>query len=815
MELAFRRLLVAAFRHRRATLAIMAVIGIAAAAGVTSVSFNSNVLDLLPQRAPTFQAFRTYLDDFGSLDRLFVSIQAPDGHTIAEYDHAIAGYLTRLRALPDLHDVHGGANEPGRDWSYLLDRRLLLLDPPATREALARLERPALGAALAEARDRLTIPSADMRELVQNDPLGWLVLLRDRLRSEGLPLGWSGDGRGYVSADGRSRLIIAQPVAPPQNVDFSRRLNASLDAIAAETLAQPKDEAGDPLPPLTIEEGGGYRIAPEVEALVRTESIRNGVASFVTVTLLVVLVFRSARPLLLVAAPIVLASLVTIVVCGLFEPLSTAASGSAAMLFGLGVDGTLLLYIAYLTGRRRGQDAEGAVAGLAPPAVSLTIGFTTTAATFLGLALLDFPALAGLGRIVGIGILLCGVFTLAMVPALAPPHPTPNQLRRLEARWLPALVSRRRRLIVAAAGLMTVVCAIAAPALRLVPTLDRLKTDTPGEEADARLAQRFGLPADTMIVLATGPDLDPLVDAHSRLEGALQDAPAVPVSAVSALLPPRARQEAVAALAADARASLGALPDRIAQAADAAGFRPGTFDAFAARLPVLLDPAQRLTLDGYNAHGLADFLGQFVQRSGDEYATVTYVYPRSDAERARVGEVVARLGAPLRLTGVGPVNAELAQRFWPSFLSGAAIGTVAVVLIVIVAFRDPRVVALALVPTALSLLWAAGLLALFRVELDLFSVFALLMSVGISVDYGVHVLHRTLRAGADGLSIALIEMAPAILLAGASTILGFGSLAFSSYRPLRLLGLVTTLTVAGSLVASLLVLPAIVMGRRR
>ncbi len=204
-----------------------------------------------------------------------------------------------------------------------------------------------------------------------------------------------------------------------------------------------------------------------------------------------------------------------------------------------------------------------------------------------------------------------------------------------------------------------------------------------------------------------------------------------------------------------------------------------------------------------------------MQRSGDEYATVTYVYPRSDAERARVGEVVARLGAPLRLTGVGPVNAELAQRFWPSFLSGAAIGTVAVVLIVIVAFRDPRVVALALVPTALSLLWAAGLLALFRVELDLFSVFALLMSVGISVDYGVHVLHRTLHAGADGLSIALTEMAPAILLAGASTILGFGSLAFSSYRPLRLLGLVTTLTVAGSLVASLLVLPAIVMGRRR
>ena len=102
-----------------------------------------------------------------------------------------------------------------------------------------------------------------------------------------------------------------------------------------------------------------------------------------------------------------------------------------------------------------------------------------------------------------------------------------------------------------------------------------------------------------------------------------------------------------------------------------------------------------------------------------------------------------------------------------------------------------------------------------HVELDLFSVFALLMSVGISVDYGVRRAFSDAARSTDGLSIALIEMAPAILLAGASTILGFGSLAFSSYRPLRLLGLVTTLTVAGSLVASLLVLPAIVMGRRR
>ena len=43
-------------------------------------------------------------------------------------------------------------------------------------------------------------------------------------------------------------------------------------------------------------------------------------------------------------------------------------------------------------------------------------------------------------------------------------------------------------------------------------------------------------------------------------------------------------------------------------AGDAAGFRPGTFDAFAARLPALLDTAARVTFDGFTAHGLGDLL---------------------------------------------------------------------------------------------------------------------------------------------------------------------------------------------------------------
>ena len=77
--------------------------------------------------------------------------------------------------------------------------------------------------------------------------------------------------------------------------------------------------------------------------------------------------------------------------------LSSAATGASAMLFGLGVDGVVLLYVAYLLapGERRADDAAS---GLTGPSISMLLGMWTTAATFYGLTFVDFPSLQQLGR---------------------------------------------------------------------------------------------------------------------------------------------------------------------------------------------------------------------------------------------------------------------------------------------------------------------------------------------------------------------------------------------------------------------------------
>ena len=810
----FERLLVGAFTRRRLVLGAAAITAVLAAASLTRVRFDSNVLHLLPQRSPAVQAFQAFLDAFGNLDRLYVMFVAPPGSTIGDDEQAVGAYVDRLRAMPEIESVDAGRDDPGKDWSYLADRQLLLLGPAVVGEALARLDPARYPAELTEARAQLALPSSDIKTLVQQDPLGLLPVLRDRLEQGGMPLPFDPTQAGYVSDDHRRRLVIAKPTRPPFDTAFAHALNAKLDRLAAQVRSETMGVAGDARAPVDVLEAGGYRAAAESEAVIKRESVLSTVASFVIIVAIVLAVFRSVRPLAAVFVPILLAALVTLAVYGLWRPISSAVAGSAAMLLGLGVDGTLLLYIMYLQQRRDGLEPARAVAGLAPFAASVSSGLVTTAATFFGVVPVDQPALAELGRSVGLGVIVCGAFAVLTMPAMVSRAPASAALPALRSPRFAAFVDRGRVAIVIAAAVLTVGCAVAATHLRLILTVDRLEPDIPAIAVQKEIARQFHVPDETLFVLASGPALDPLLELNERLSAAIAADGPLPVESPATFIPSeRSQRETLA------RVSAAALtPERVraalASAGRGAGFRDGSFEPFVSRLPAILDPDQRLTLEGYRSHGLGDLLSRFVTVRDGVATTVAYISASSPGEIDRVERAVRTIGGPLRLTGLALVNRELEQRFRPDFLMGAAVGIVGVAVLLAIGFGRLALVPLALLPTALGVLWSVGLLAMAGVALDLFSAFALLASIGVGVDYSVHVLYRRKTRPERGMIGAIADVTPALVLAAATAVVGFGSLATSSYAPLRLFGLVSALTIASCLAASIVVLPALLPDRR-
>ena len=806
-------------RRRLLVLGLAAGLLVVASAGMARLRFDTDIISLLPHEGRAIPAFRDFLRHFGGFDHLYVVFSAPRGHRIGEFDAEIEAWVQALRDVPEIARVDSGTLDATRDWAWLADRQLLLLGDARLDSAIARLQPDGVRDAVLESRGLLAVPSPELTNLVRQDPLGLLSLLRDELGQTQAGLNLGGGPDGYTTSDGTRRLVIARPTRPPYDTTFSRALFTRLDHLRqARRSAAPRDDDGDmwvePRPALDVAFAGGHRIAIETEQIVRRESITNSLGSLALILPLLFAVYRSAWLVAIGAIPSALALVLVLGVLGFSgATLSAAASAAAAMMFGLGVDGVVLLYATHRRAVSSGATDAEVDRRVGAASASMLLGMWTTAATFYGLMLVDFPSLTQLGTLVGHSMAVCGLLTLLLVPALLPRRSrradAPSRARAVAMPRLAASVLRHRRILLVAAAIATVVLALLAGRVRINPTLERLRSVSAGAQFEIEIARAFGLPDESYVVLASGRDLQTLLAGNERLVEALRRRlPALPVHAPSMLLPSAARQSAVRARIARELPPAAEIAAAIRREGAAAGFKPGTFAPFELRLGAMTSPAAELTPGGFAAHGLGDLLQRFVTRAGDTWLLATYLFPSTPAEASAMAEIVAShpLGGAT-LTGLPLVNGELAAAFIPQFLQGLLIGGLAVIVLILLSFRDWRLSALALAPTAIGLLWGAGILGALQAELDLFALFTVVTFIGIGVDYGVHLVHRYVDAG--NIYVALSELAPVILVAGAITVFGYGTLVTSSYPPLRSMGLVSIISVVSLVAASVIVLPGL------
>jgi hypothetical protein len=133
----------------------------------------------------------------------------------------------------------------------------------------------------------------------------------------------------------------------------------------------------------------------------------------------------------------------------------------------------------------------------------------------------------------------------------------------------------------------------------------------------------------------------------------------------------------------------------------------------------------------------------------------------------------------------------------------------AIVLVLALDFRRGAGVLLGLFPLAVGIVFTLGLMGLCGVALNPANMIALPLIVGVGVDNGVHVLHdyrardrrRAYRLGA--------ATGRGVLVAGLTTVLGFGTMLIARHEGMASLGLALTIGVSCCMVAALLLLPAL------
>ncbi len=627
-------------------------------------------------------------------------------------------------------------------------------DLPALRQ---RLEPAALVASLRALKERVSRPEDQATAAAARiDPLGLAGSALSPMAPTGRQV-----GALRLHADGEHWLLLLAIDFPPEDLGSTTAL---LDA-----LADPK---------LTVV--GAYRHYRENLDTVHRDLLASLPLCAVLIVAVLYALLRSWRGVLLVYVPALL-GMIGALASGAAWSFLTGRSlplpllGFAAGLLGIAVD-----YGTYVCCACR----SGELSAIRNP---LIMSYLAAAVAFSMLWASPVPGLRLLGVLVVGGLGTSLLASLLLVPQFCRGLPERDPWAGFSAALL-GWTSRLPRRNLLSATLLTL---LLAPGLvRLAPEGDlrRLDGSKPGTWATlANVLGRWGGFDTSVALVADAPEPDAALRRHAQARLAL----GLSLPLVERLVPDAAEQ--IRRRAAWNAAVVG-LPERFAAACAVAGLRASAFDLSAySAVDTAADERSPLTLDSWAGTPVTSLLASQVRQKSHVWQVATPVNGQAADLEARLPADSGAWIAARSAIGSGLVSAvrgDLAARI-PLIIA-------AIVILVAVVERNARRTLAILLPPALALTWSFGLLGWLSQPLTPLSLLAAAFIGGIGINSA---LFLGARHHPSGLS--------PVLAANASAIIGTAALASAAHPLVHGIGLALTIGLSMSLVACLLVTPAL------
>jgi predicted exporter len=614
---------------------------------------------------------------------------------------------------------------------------------------------------------RLNQPfGANVGAKLTDDPFGWMQHWLDRQPWNRSALVPEDDLLTARRDDGSYVLVIATLKGSSYDDVVQRRALATLER--AETSVVTKH------PGTELLRTGAIFYAASARAAAEHDTHVVGIASTVGIALLLLLVFRSLRPLLIAflstALGVIGAIATTVLVFGQLH-LLTLVFGAA--LLGEAVDYS----IQYLCARANAGAQWNAERGVRQVRPALLLALGTSLLGYTLLAVVPFPALRQMAvfAIAGMTIACASVFwllpALAQKPARAPLSPA---LVRLALGWQRIASGRRALLGVA------ILCLLAIPGwLRLGHDDDIHLLISPPKTLEAQTAtirDVAGFGGGSQFWLVEGANAEEVLQREEALTDRLQtwvsDGKLVGWTGITAMLPSaRRQQQNIAALD-----PLFSPRERMSTWLGQAGFRAEGGASF-----VSAYPGRAFTLDDWMAMpAYTPF--RYLWMSGGPHGTGSIVVPQGqdDANLLRAASDglpgVSLVDKPASITALFG-----RYRGYADVWLGGALALVGLAFLWRYGLRAAWRV---LLPPAAGIVLSVAALGYLGEPLTLFHVMALMLVLGVGANYAVF-----LREGEPHVAHLPGAAYAGVLLSAVTALLSFGLLALSTMPALRHFGL--------------------------
>ena len=739
---------------------------LACSAVVATTRFTADMSAFLPA-APT-AAQQLLVDQLrhGPVARLLLLALEGPPETAGERARLSQELVERLRDAPGFASVTNGATPPDSgDQALLFEHRYLLGDAVEAGRFTPAGLREAIGHSLQELSSPLGMA---LKELLPRDPTGETLRLVERLEPAAMPD--SADG-AWSSADRTRALILVQLQEDGTELDAQQAALATVEGefgVLRESLGSTA----------RLQITGAARFAVESRSRIQADVERLSAIGTLLIVLLLGLVYRSPRLLLLGLVPVATGALASISAVSLvFGHVHGITLGFGIALIGEAIDYAIYVFIQGNHQRLWRTVRLGVLTSL--------IGFST-------LLFSGFPGLAQLGLFAVTGVLTASVVTWGLLGPMFvhTSVPVPAWL----ARGLPALIERLRRLrwlpAAAAAAAVAVALVVATQRPLQAPSLEALSPVSEASKSlDASLRSDLKAP-DMRYVVAVTTAGDPdqaLAGAHRAAQLLL---PLVDKGILggfespSRLLPDIETQ----------RRRQAGLPDRqtlqrlVAEATAGMPLR-------AERLEPFIDDVERAR--GRAPLGIADLAGtalglgvdsMMVSGAGRSTAIIALRAPDDGPDSQVIDAAAVRLAlgafrgpGEVHLIDIKHETDSLYASYMKEAIALSLVGMALILLVTAVGTRFNRQDMLRVVlPLAAALACVVAGLALAGIGITILHLVGLLLTVAVGSNYTFFFI---------GEEQDTPKMLASLALANATTIIGFGILAFASVPVLNAIGM--------------------------
>lgn len=740
----------------------------------STLEFNTSFAGLLPDELPELQEVRRLQRLAGGTTEMVVALEGDDPERRMTLARRI---VVRLRQLDVVRraDVEFPVD-------FFLDRRLLLL-------SLAQLRKldESIGEEIRRAKARANPLYVDLEGDEGPDP--WAAVERAD-RAEMLPR------RSYSSPDGRYLFVRVKPTGASSDFGSAGEV---LDRIKRAVAATNPAEYG-----VRVRYAGGIVVNQDQHRRMIGDLRRASVVALAAILSLIMLHVRRLGSPVILAIPLLFGVSITLAITALtIGQLNLISGFLVSALLGVGIDFEIHLYLRYLeqlTVQPTRTEAMRQAINRTLPACIVAAG--TTAAAFYAMTISDFRGFREYGLIAGTGVLVTLVTTFVMLPPLA----LFLGRKGRPVKQVPPGGGFRRGVawgMVIVGGVTLLLGIVYGKRVAWFNDFRKLRGDSPVAEFSDYVSDLLGG------TLSPAAFHVRTLEQARRVERYIERQAAQPGSNVGrhvslGTLVPRDTARKMK-LIRGIRAKLQHVleqdltredRDKVKQALELARVEPWAV----ADVPAVFRN-QFLTADG---------AGQFV-----------IVWPAAPLfvgpEIMRWGRTLNRMRTELRARGI-PVQIldenRLGARVLVKMRQDApwviTSGSIAVVLILLLHFRNLWRVLMVGGALAVALGWLAGALYQGGIDIHVFNLAVIPTIIGLGIDNGVHIMHRYRQEGRGSLAKVVATTGAASFLATATTAFGFGAAITASHAGIRSLGWLTILGLTCAFLASTALMPSVI-----